>query len=113
LVLEEEQEQEEEEDVADIGSSPAPPPQATATKGETEGETESESGDEEEEEEEEQNEVEILRNRLEVLETKRYKQMKDVENARNEGMRARLQTRVDGMDEDIEGIKLQIAELEK
>jgi flagellar motility protein MotE (MotC chaperone) len=109
--------EEEEEDVADIGSSPAPSPQATAPEGETEGETESESGDEdekeEEEQEQEQNEVEQLLNRLEVLETTRYKQMKDVENARNEEMRVRLQARVDKMDEDIEGIKRQIAKLEK
>jgi hypothetical protein len=111
LVLEE---QEEEEDVADIGSSPAPSPQATATA--TEGETDSESGDEDEyekEEKEEQNEVERIRNRLEVLETTRYEQMKDVENAKNEEMRARLQARVHKMDEDIEGIQRQIAELEK
>jgi transcription initiation factor TFIID subunit 7 len=104
LVLEEE----EEEDVADIGSSPAPSPQAIATEGETESES-----DDEDEEEEEQNKVELLRNRLEVLETTRCKQMKEVENGRNEEMRARLQARVHKMDEDIEAIKRQIAEFEK
>jgi hypothetical protein len=35
--------------------------------------------------------------------------MKDVEDARNEEMRARLQARVEKMDEDIEGTKRQIA----